>query len=107
LFEAAAPATLIDARNVTLDVVVLHTFNVDITALLPAGTVYRSALVFATGKTCPRVLYFVAILFPYIPANKNELSDSVTVIVSMVCPLALVDVEILAPLPDIALKTLA
>jgi hypothetical protein len=52
----AAPAILAYTLNVTLDVDVLHTFNVEVTALLPAGTTYKSAFVLYVGAACPQIL---------------------------------------------------
>lgn len=86
----ALPPFLTAALNVTFAADVLHTANVDITALAPAGTEYKSAYVAGFGNACPKTLYAFAICFPYIPASKKPSTSSLatTIITFPLCCVA-------------------
>ena len=71
LFEIASPACRIATLYSAAAASRLQTFNVLHTALLPAGTVYNVVFVVALGFDCPKILYVIAIICPYIPASKN------------------------------------
>ena len=68
-----APAGLMAALNVTLAALTLHILSVEIIALFAAGTVYSVVNVLGEGRDCPKTLNVVAMCFPYIPANMNDI----------------------------------
>ncbi len=95
-----APAGRIAALNVTLDALTLHILSVEIIALFPTGTVYNVVNVFDAGKDCPKTLNVVAMCFPYIPANMNDIglkSDDVPPPVAVELILPFDSITILLP----------
>lgn len=63
----------IAALNLTLAVLTLHILSVEMIVLFAAGTVYSVVNVLGAGKDCPKTLNVVAMCFPYIPANMNDI----------------------------------
>jgi len=57
----------------------LQMFTVDMIVLVPEGTIYKLAAVFADGFVCPKTLYVIAIAVPYAPISKNGCIKLLTV----------------------------
>ena len=68
-----APDGRIAALNVALAALTLHILSVEMIVLFAAGTVYSVVNVLGVGKLCPKTLNVVAMCFPYIPANMNDI----------------------------------